>query len=297
MELKLNKKILGAIFLLIVLVVVAYGVKLNQSNKKSGRSDVLFSIDDKKYTRKDVDKYLNFYREVQKYDEKQSLDTVIEDTKVIVAAQNIGLSPTDQDLKRAKETLITQGWAEDFFNKYPDYFALAAKKTAIENMANQSLPSGYSYDFYFGQHIQYGPRYKPVGLGDRSLIDADRKYAKEQADYFNEALSKGNITSDEALNQIKADEKLGGSAYNHSSKFDPQSIISLYYDDIRSYVQNPLKPGVSEVRVGTASPSPGAEPVDIFYYFIYNQTDASNSGVYAKINEAKAKLKVQVYSK
>src|SRR5690606_21599630 len=139
---------------------------------------------------------------------------------------------------------------------------LLAKTYAIDRyITNESSKhyKGYYFDVFFGQHIQHGPTFKPKGLNDKDLIEADKRYAEERINFYHKQLKDGQMNTDHIIDELKTDPKLKSeystkpsiaSSFRHTEENWESDI---YYEPISNFIAQQAEAGISDVQIGQAS--------------------------------------------
>lgn len=281
------KRRLIQIFVILLLVVgVSYG--FFKYGPFSSRSTVL-QIDDQKFSKQQINDYLNYPVNVLGQSRKDATNTLVDYLTIKVAADKLGIKITDLEIWVAYQKIHNTGPLSD---KWVNLASLvgAIKETGIKLGAGSI--SGYSYVFYFGnKSVANSTDPKPVGFGDAKQIEADRVYAKQQADKYYAQLKKGAPVAQKLLDQLKADTKLNLNYQPNTSlstRFgnDPKALWQdqISYADVVNAVKAQKNPGISSsVMIGKVSNT------NAYYYFFYldRTTSIRQSQLDAKVKSLK----------
>lgn len=294
--------------LLVVLVagsffVLKYGI--GQNNPFSRNKNIIFVIDGKNYTKADIEKLISY--PVSRHTPKNvAAKEAFDALKAAKAAQNLGYTPSNSEVKAQKDLIYSAlKISATQQSQYNDWFTLMATQSAINVFVNAPTPlgyAGYSYVFFFGQHLQSAPDYKPSGLNDPKLVAQDQAYAKQKADYYHQQLQDNTMTPAEALSKSIVDMQSRGhgvSNPNFSAGFTGEQSLNtaVYMSDIISYITGQGKTGLSDVKTGKALTAPTkshGKSIDMYYYFVdLTAVPASKAISPAQFNQALGKLTAQ----
>ncbi len=242
-------------------------------------NSVVFVIDGREYHQSEVKSLTKYRVETEDSSLDEAATSLYEALKTIEAAKKVKLDISDEQVQAQKTQLYQNRNVSDQDRKqYDKWFTILARQSAIHAMFADRDTEGYIFDFYFGQHIQYGSGYKPDGQGKASLIAKDQQYAKERAEYYHAQLSSGAMSPDAVLQEVLADPKLGNdnnSTSNHSMHFKTSEEdvwqSQIYSSDTISFIQKQTTidtPSKIQTIKGKVSPNT-VEEVDIKYYFVY----------------------------
>lgn len=272
--------VLGLFFLVIVLLVFVFIFMSTEKEERLNQPDkgtVLFKIDNQDFYENDIKDLIKYPVEVGGLSEEDAVRTTFEIYKFIVVAQKKGIKPTQEEINAVKdEGLIADSIKklDGYSEKYEKWFNFLAEEQAskkyLESDANPGY-KGYSLTFFFGQHIQYGDDYKPEGLNDPNLIEQDKNYAKQRAEYYHGQLKSGKMKPDQADKEINADPKLKNFFTSKNPfGYDPKTswIDQVYYPSNIEYVKSLKQVGVSDIQIGKASAGIGGLLEDMTYYFV-----------------------------
>lgn len=236
-------------------------------------SKVAFTIDGQDYTKDQVNSLIQ-YPTSKGLSRDDAAKRAFDMYKHRKAADKVGIVVSDQQLADSRKKNFPglsgslDANAEAWVNlvSYDNVLTELSATSPIYSNA-----SGYIYMFWFNRHITYNSD-KPVdGVGDSKLIAADRQYASDRANYYRQQLIDQKMTPDQALQAIKADERLGytpGMADNQSLRFTEISSSDQYDSVLRnipSEVQQRVvkigpKTGVDEIQTGSITISDADNP-------------------------------------
>lgn len=229
----------------------------------------------KGYSKSSVEKMACSFGHDKKISKTVVYSQVADNLKPVVAAGQLGVKISDNDIRLAKNKIMDNKAKREIFNKCPASLELLAKKDAIYEKVEGKGVKGYVFDFYFGQHLQWGYGYSPSGLNDPNLIKQDQAYAKKQANYYRNALINKTMKPSDVLKKVSDDPRLGNDNNgdsNHSAFFEDQkTVASLYDTDASKFILKQVEPGTSTLQFGKAQAEPGLNKprVDIYYYFVF----------------------------
>ncbi len=287
---------------LVALFLLSLGAGVFLYLQDKNDSKYVFTIEDKSYTKDEVTKLTEYPVKVEQKTQNVAAEELYEALRLVKAGTNNGIDMTDTSIKPQLQQIYEEGEvSESDQKKYEDWFRIKAQSFVVTEAMSSAEIEGYLYDFYFGQHVQYGPRYKPEGLGDAKLIAQDKQYAKERANHYRSSLESGVISPEQALQEIKQDPKLGNdssSSSNHSVYFastpgEQNWQQQIYSKDIADFILNQKtlnKP--SAVQTGKALASPDStQAEDMNFYFIYLKKTSHSKVDPVKLSKALAALK------
>lgn len=288
---------LGVVFLFLA-AVCALVLIFYRGNENS----YVFVIDGKKYSKAEVKEQTKYPVEIEKKNQSSAAADLYELLYTIKAAESLNMDLSDKAISSQKQQILKdQGVEKANQEKYNDWFVLLAKyRTTMQATASDEV-EGYMYDFYFGHHIEHGPKYRPDNLGNEQLISQDKKYAKERAEYYRSALDKGELTPEAALKEVQQDTKLnqGGSLVSNKTRqfksvdgsswkeqlFNTEDRISVI--ERLKVVNHP-----SDIEVSKALASPDAkEKEDMSYYFVYLTVASSSKVASGDLSKALKEIK------
>lgn len=274
----------GLSFLLIISILIGLIIssKNNNSERDSGSGEVAFRIDGKSFYMSEIEPLIQFQVEQNRKSKEESVQTIYDLQKNIIAGEKLGIKPSSSDIQEAKNEILTDDikQLEDYLKKYDGWFELVAKESAVKKYINAEFNSGYqgyAFVFYFGQHIEYGDDYKPDGLNDQKLIESDRKYAKEQADKYFAKLSSQEISVDQAAQEVANDDKIKHRFQPVINPFgknpDKPWDEEVGFLEVARHINGRENTGLSELQTGKGFPGPvqgsEAEKVELYYYFTF----------------------------
>ncbi len=288
-NIKSGKRLFLVLIVVTLTILGSLGLYLfarTSNHQKSDENKVVFKIEGREYRQTDVFPYVAFLIAIGKK-EPEAKKEVFDMFKYKVTATKLNYSPGDSLIKQAREDLTNTYSEQKHSTGYKDWLELASFVNASDNafrlqQSNKSY-KGYSYIFWFGQHISYTSDYTPPGgYGDKSLIEQDKNYAKQRADYYHKQLLEEKMTADQVLSEIKKDPKL---CYqytidaNLSTKYgyDPSTSWQdqIFYSSVVDYVSEHSSKPLGDIQTGkiTTTTEAGATPTeqDAYYYFIKNE--------------------------
>ena len=274
-----------------LLVVIALGI--SAAIMKSGDESpdrVIFVIEGEEYRESTVNHLIDFSMS-RGLSREEAAKQAFELAKKKKTAEKLNLKPLAQEVEVQKQQLIEDlKGEEEFTERYNPWFDLLAYTNAVEEyvgtMPNNSY-KGYVFDIPFGQHIQYGPAFTPDDLNDPVLIEQDKKYAEEKANYYHEQLKNNSIPPEQVLQELNNDRKLSalesGNATN-SVKFGYDPNVNwqdeVYYQSVGEYILSSQNTGLSDVKIGQASVDSTPEnQADMYFYFVLIEKLAESNDV------------------
>lgn len=265
---------------------------------------IVFKVGSKAYTKNAADQLALYLTKVNKVSSAQAYKTVFNDLKVQAAAEASGAQPNASEIAIARNQLslnpqITKNYTYPTLGIY-----VQAVPLAIERLS-QGEYEGYSFVFWFGQHVLDTGSPLVTDIGNKTLIAADQAYAQQQAQKYHDLLSNHQIEPALALSQIKSDPKISylyipGS--NPSSDFGTpgnpnwQGRVSL--QPIIDFINGQHNVGLSGVQTGTSevpNTAPKNYPKTFFYFTLLTNAQASSDNVGAKYQQDLKSLKSKYY--
>jgi len=285
---KLNRKTKFLVASLVVIIAVIGGwFFFNQSRSEHSKpkDKVVFKIDGKTYKQSDINQYTSFLVLTGK-SEPEANKEVFELLKYKIVAEKLNFSPDKDIVEQVKKEIgkVNVGIKDN--TEYKQWAELAVLRMAIDRVfqaqTNGDAYKGYSFIFWFANHLGYSMDYTPPGgYGNEDLINKDKEYAKGKADYYNNKILKKEMTPDQVLDGVKKDPKLGLHFIpeaNFSKRFGYDTSQSweqeIYYQSVIEFVKknHDLKQSRVEIGRSTLRKSANEEPVetDTFYFFVIN---------------------------
>ncbi|HUA13213.1 MAG TPA: hypothetical protein VL989_01805 [Candidatus Sulfotelmatobacter sp.] len=267
---------LVVIFVIIILAAAAYFIFYNPNK------DVVFEINGKKYTQSQVDSIIS-YAYNRHFGTKEALSQdAYNYLRTETAAKQLDIMPSPQALN----SYLKANYPSAPLNQWN---VLVSNDRLIDNsIINNTFGeyAGYSYVFWFGQHIAYGPLYTPPDLGNKTLIAQNQSYASSQASTYYKELKDGTISPAQALTNIQSDANLdlypnGSASSSPSTYFSNSGGVSwadkVSYLDIINYIKSQHTLGLSTIKTGyIRDASTGTVKSPGFYYIVLLQK-VSNS--------------------
>lgn len=241
-------------------------------------------IGDQEFSRKDINDYLSYPVNKLQQDRQVALDTLIDNLKIKVAATKLKVQPTDQQVyEQYIKNKVSAVQAKEKWVQLENYVRAEQK---MENDSDSTAYAGYLFVFYYGnKKLPDAYNQELPGFGDNNQILQDKSYAKNQADKYVKLLAGKKLTPQQALDQIKADPKLGvvyKANNNFSLRFkgetsNPwQQQVSLSSDiisSIKSQKASGLMPIIQTGKLPMViDPRSDKDYTDAFYYFVYLDT-------------------------
>ena len=176
---------------------------------------------------------------------------------------------------------------------YKSWSSLKSRYNATVDFLNfnslDNNSNGYSFVFWFGDHMQEG-----LG-GDKSGIDnaqaaLDKAYAIDQANHYYSAIESGSITPDDAIKAINADPRLalGYPSVHFTSGTNLNWKSQVGYADIVNTISNQKTNGLSKILDGytnTAFAKSSSSTKNTYTYFIdLTSVNSYNSKYYSALN-------------
>lgn len=246
--------IIGLAVLIVALLVAALSAFIKSR-------DVVFSIDGRNYKTAEVDRLIR-YPVVNGIKRDDAARTAYAQLKDKAAAKKAGITITETRVQVASEELV-YGTPAAKKSVYNSWLRLGAYEMLLKNELKNTANSyqGYSYIFWFGQHLEKGSDYISPDYGNPTLIAADKAYAESRANYYHDQLVAKKIKPADIVTQIQADPKLvytfQPGPYANASKYfssdDPTPLKEqLAFSSVNDYVLAQTKPGISGVKLGTS---------------------------------------------
>jgi|GEM_PF-5708292 len=301
-----SRKSYALVGLIILIVLIGgglfYFIRHKNQSSFSTNKNIVFSIDGQNYSKQDVQKLIA-YPLSQHVSENMAAKEAFTNLKEIKAAQKIRYVPSTSAINAQKNLVYTAVKATSAQqSQYSNWFTLVATRNAIDasiNSLNTIGYAGYSYVFFFGQHIQSSPDYTPTGLNNPKLIAQDKAYAQQQANYYHQQLQDNKMSLADALTKSGASMQLRGHSvgnpnYNANFTTDENLKVAVYLPSIVQYITSTNKTGLSDVKIGQAPNAPlksHGKNVNMYYYFVDLTTAPQNTPVStAQFNQTLNKL-------
>ncbi len=267
------------IFIVITILTVGLGLWIHQQHMKK----VVFNVNGKNYQQKEVHYLTDFSSKLENIPYATESKTVYELLKYKAAAEAIGITFTDAQLKQYRSQTDGTKYQK---KSYEAFLNLAAFKNRTEEyLAKDAVYNkdgyfeGYSFVFRFDESITNFPTYKSPYYGDKALYEKDKKHATDKAKRYRTMLMTHKITADKALAEIKADPKLGyfyKANTNDSAKFgtaqDSNWRREIFHPEIASFVTKQTKPGITAIQTvkvaAVINPKTPSDFADGYYYFV-----------------------------
>lgn len=256
--------LIGVTILIILVLSIIY------MNKQVDESVALI-VDGKKYSKLEVERYINYGRD-NGLDREQAISGATETIKFLAAANSLNITVDPSKVEQRYNELKKAHSKSD----YDNYLRLLAQKQLItESMEQAEAQKGYYYEFYYGQHIQTGPGDITTGVGDKNLIQKDKDYAKQKAEYFLKLLKNQKVPAGTVYNMIQQEKQKdlnNASVYKNTKSFgnnpaktwqdelQNQDIVFAIY---KTKDISDLSVRESSINIGPASPK-----TDVAYYII-----------------------------
>lgn len=274
--------------LLIVLALVSSGGIMKSGDESSERA--IFVVEGEEYRQSTVNGLIDFPLS-RGLSREEATKEAFELVKKKKTAEKLGIKPTPQEVEVQKQELIKNlKDEEEFTERYNPWFDLLAYTNVVEKYIGTTPNNsykGYVFDIPFGQHIQYGPAFTPKGLNDPDLIEQDKKYAEEKANYYHEQLRNNAFSPDQVLQELNNDRKLsalksGNATQSVKFGYDPEVNWrdEIYYQAVSEYIMQSENTGLSDVKIGQASVDSTPEnKADMYFYFVLTEKLAESKGV------------------
>lgn len=282
-----------AVGLLIILAILGLSFVFLRPETQRSEAKGIFSIGDRVYSKDEVDKIINYPTSKGQLSKDEASKQAYESLKKIAVAEQLGVKFDDTIVKQYASTL-NSGQDETS----TQWFALKAKEQIIENTISNSYPAsyeGYSFLFWYGQHLASGPAYTPPRLNDPKLVSEDKSYAEAKAKEYHSKLQDGTISPEDALKQIKADKKLDVSGF-YSTKFITDKASSWFdkiaFLPIRDSIANAKKVGLTDINEGkniVSNQTDVTKSKNMYFYF--NLIDKADSSAKVSKSDYEALLK------
>lgn len=284
---KRRSVIIGAALLVVTALGISWAI-MKSGDESPDR--VIFVIEGEEYRESTVNHLVDFSMS-RGLSREEAVRQAFELGKKKKTAEKLGIKPLAQDVESQKQQLIEDlKGEEEFTERYNPWFDLLAYTNAVDEYVGTTPNNsykGYVFDVPFGQHIQYGPAFTPEGLNDPVLIEQDKKYAEEKANYYHEQLKNNSIPPEQVLQELNNDRKLSalesGNATN-SVKFGYDPNVNwqdeVYYQSVSEYIKQSENTGLSDVKIGQASVDSTPEnQADMYFYFVLVEKLAESKSV------------------
>lgn len=262
---------------------------------KAERGHVVFTVNDKKFYSEDIEA-MQADASLENVDGKTALDIIIDAETRRAAAESLGIQVPDNKLLNA-----TSNWQKE--HSYP---------TALDSVVKQDEVGGYSVAVFYlpFSRLQYPPNglntnNKPEGWRNAQAIASDRSYAEAKAKTYHERLSNKEITTDQAISEIREDERLSSGPSSNKSvaavvdeNGDVMAAGQARKIDENGWMADvkKLTPGqYSEIKVGkiTLFDQSNSPEVDGYFYFVgLDKKIDAQPGISNQLNEAIKQVKV-----
>lgn len=296
-------------------IIVAFGCgglwwyRSNTAKSTIGKGKTIFIIEGKKYKDTEVRSYADFLTKYLEKEEEAAVKEVFELIKYKTAAEKVGISLSDTRITDARKLLDEQNDVYKDVSEYKRWAELESVRVAVDQSL-QSFPEdtaykGYSFIFWFANRINQTPDYTPPGGNDdQKLLQEDKNYAKQKADYYHDQINNKKMSEDQAIKEIKDDPKLCyqykvGS--NFSVRFGSELSKSwskqIYYKSVSDYASKNSAIELSDVQVGktfvkkSVAENSQYEEAETFYYFVKMEGESSIST--QKFNQTLEALKTE----
>ena len=273
-----KKKLLIIITVVFAILALASFAVVKYKDKAADKGKVVFVVDGENYYEADLEPIIK-YAYNRGLDRDEAAKEAFELYKKIKVSEKLGISPDDKSVQSEQQRIINE--IAEGYNKADDepWINLLARSNAIDNnIGTQYGYKGYAFDVFFGQHLQYGPSFKPEGLNSKELVTADRKYAEERANFYHKQLKENKMSAEEVIKALNNDRRLSAlpdGKTSNSVKFgfskSEDSLWSneIFYQSIVDFVRNQQQTGISDIQVGKASVDGSASSLeDMYYYFV-----------------------------
>lgn len=308
---KVRKLILWAFAGLIVILGLGASWFFFIRDDSKPNNDVAFTVNGQAYTKQQISDLISYPVQfgISKDDAaKQAFEMY----KRSAAAESSGVKLNDEMTKAAQKQLYPNADEATLNNAW---VKLVINDQALQNMSLGSSyysdAAGDVYIFYFGQRIDYNTTNPVEGFGNETLIQQDRDYAKQRAEYYHDALANNKMSDSQVLVAVKADKKL---SYGDANSSNP----SLHFDlvDGTNTTDSPLAnidskivqliitkgsaKGITDMAVGSVvldglnplSTAETPESRETYFYFVSIEKPATYSFSVAAYTQALNDVKV-----
>jgi uncharacterized protein YxeA len=292
--------ILLTVLIVCLIIGLAYQLLKSLNNVKA---DTVFVINGKDYSKSEVQQLTLYPVKVVGYSQNQAAQEVFTAEKDITAAQKLGYIPPQNAITIQKNKIYhTLKLNSKEKSQYDSWFTLLATQDAVDTFVMSRVPlgyAGYSYVFFFGQHLQSVPGYSISGFNNPKLIAQDQAYAKQKANFYHQELQDNKISLNQALQQSIRDMQTRGHGPNNpnfSTNFttlaEQNWASAVYFPDIVNYITTLRSTGLSAVQVGKASTGSKGNEVDMYYYFVnLSAVPTARTISYQEFNKTLSSLK------
>lgn len=259
---------------------------------------IVFKVGTTAYDRPAVDHLAAYLTQVAYQSTSQAARTVFDDLKIQAAAKAASVIPSDSEIT-SQLSELGYGQAVRQTYAYPALSAFALVAPLAARRQSQGQYSGYSFVFWFGQHLS-----KASPVGNAQLVAADRSYAEQQATHYHDLLKNQQITPGQALSDIRADTKLAmifmvpGS--NPSTQFGTasnpfwQQAVNL--PSVVTFIKQQTKTGLSTIQIGQIPSASSQKPTDSYFYFVLlGRAQPAAGDIYTDFQHSLQSLKTKYY--
>ena len=256
-------------------------------------NQVIFKINGVSYKSKELNPYIIFPTKYLHKSKNDAYKDLFTQYKTSVAVRISKYSLPQIAIAEQQKKLDVQ--YKSYLNQadYKSWSSLKSRYNATVDFLNfnslDNNSNGYSFVFWFGDHMQEG-----LG-GDKSGIDnaqatLDKAYAIDQANHYYSAIESGSITPDDAIKAINADPRLalGYPSVHFTSGTNLNWKSQVGYADIVNTISNQKTNGLSKILDGytnTAFVKSSSSTKNTYTYFIdLTSVNSYNSKYYSALN-------------
>jgi hypothetical protein len=265
-------------FLIVLIIAIVGGIGFTAYfaiNKNSDKKKYAFIIDNQKFTKEDIKKLVAFANQVSP--NTDNIRIAFEAYKNQVAAKKLGITVPQNFIDNQKKSL------SELYGKYAGkadsgWVNLMTYDNGLKQFLDSGLsatsPQGYSFVFWAVQHVSafYITGNPPQGTGDSKVIDEDKAYALQKANFYHDQIAAKKMTNEQAQKEIISDARLWQSPNtetNFSTKFGFSDTESwkdqVFVPIIQDYISHLTKTGLSSVQ--TAELTSNKQNYGTFYFF------------------------------
>jgi hypothetical protein len=288
-KIKYKKAILVVLSSALALTIFGF-LLLNQIKTEHSNKKIVFSVEGEDYDTADVARLTDYAIRYGSVNKEVASKDLFNEVKVIKAADILGYSPTAKDISVEKSKVLSDlKIPESLRQKYDARFTISSEASIINRMTvsgSSTGYSGYSYVFFYGQHLKAIPNFTIENFNNPESVQADKKYAEDRANYYHKLLQDHKIKPGDALTEAAQDMRSrdkGLTNPNFNSEFSDTSTgpwtNGVNFASIRTTINALHSPGLSKISIGETADKagPGAKNVDMYYYFVYINSAPSKS--------------------
>lgn len=286
-----------AVFLALVIGFFGY----NLLRDRFGIGDVAFTINGKSYSKSDLQKQFDDPKNGG-LAKKQIFESYLELEKQKYVLDKLKVAVSDVDIKNSEKKLFPSDSSNLNINQRLLAYA-NARQIALQNVYSGDYSGGILV-FPYTRKLEQSAKGRELGWGDPKLIEEDKKYALDKANYYKDKLAKKEISLAKAVEEIRNDPKLRYyNAQNDSTEFgnsgdNPFGSWNLKISNISiaNYVKDQDKTGVKDIQTFQTQLGTSDESSDAGYFFVdLSKVLKANEKIFEQYDKELNNLKVKVY--